>query len=532
MVRPTIDFTADRGWAEADGPAGRYGVAIQGRDIMRNDLGVLMRAIHRSPAARRICFTAALTLGLAGAAVAHASDLAGAQARVRADVEAWAAPQATLAQAIWEKPELGYEEFAASSLLQDRLRAAGFRIEHGVAGMPTAFVARAGRRGSGPVIALLAEMDALPGASQQAMAEPSPLPGHDAGHACGHNLFGAAAVGAARALARWLAESGTDGEIRVYGTPAEEGGSGKVFMVRAGLFDDVDAVLHWHPSDANSAAQSTSLANVSGKFRFSGTASHAAIAPERGRSALDGVEALNHMANLLREHVPDGTRIHYAITDGGRAPNVVPARAEAYYYVRHVDGGVVRDVFDRLHAAAQGAAMGTGTRVEFEPLGGVHALLPNDTLGRVLDRALRAVGGVDYDAAELAFATRLQESLERRPALESARGIAPYRDDIAGLASTDVGDVSRVVPTAGVSTATWVAGTPAHSWQAVAASGSSIGHRGALNAASTLAMATVELFLSPDLLREARDEFQRRRGPEPYRPLLRRDDPPLDYRRP
>ncbi len=473
----------------------------------------------------------ALTLCLGSLPAVHAKELEEAQAYVRAEVQAWAVPQATLAQTIWEQPELGYQEHVASALLQAPLREAGFRIQQGVAGIPTAFVASAGKRG-GPVIALLAEMDALPGMSQQAVPEQSSLPGHDAGHACGHNLFGAAAVGAARAVASWLENSGVDGEVRLYGTPAEEGGSGKVYMARAGLFDDVDAVLHWHPSDTNSAAQSTSLANVSGKFRFSGTAAHAAIAPERGRSALDGVEALNHMANLLREHVPDGTRIHYAITDGGRAPNVVPASAEVYYYIRHADSRVVRDVFERLQEAAQGAAMGTGTHVEYEPLGGVHGLLPNDTLGRVMDRALRVVGGVEYSPTDLAFAGPLQESLSARRPLASAMEVAPYRSDFPGLASTDVGDVSRVAPTAGLSTATWVPGTAAHSWQAVAASGTAIGHQGALNAASALAAAAVELLSTPELLRQAREEFERRRAGEPYRPLLDRNTPPLDYRRP
>jgi amidohydrolase len=449
---------------------------------------------------------------------------------VRAAVEAWAPRQAALAQAIWERPELGYQETTASALLQAALREAGFSVEAGVAGIPTAFVARAGRRGKGPVIALLAEMDALPGMSQQAVPQRLPFEGQDAGHACGHNLFGAGVVGAARAIAQWLRESGRDGEVRVYGTPAEEGGSGKVYMVRAGLFDDVDVALHWHPADANSAVQSTSLANLSGKFRFRGVAAHAAISPERGRSALDGVEAFNHMANLMREHVPDGTRIHYAITDGGRAPNVVPAYAEVYYYVRHPDGNVVREVFERLHDAARGAALGTGTQVEFEPLGGVHALLPNDTLGRVLDRALRQVGGVAYDASERGFATQLQATLERRPPLESALEVAPYRADERGLASTDVGDVSQVVPTAGIATATWVPGTPAHSWQAVAASGMSIGHRGTLNAAAALALAAVELYSDPELVRAARREFEQRRGGAPYRPLLQRERPPLDYR--
>ncbi|MCE7032536.1 amidohydrolase [Lysobacter sp. GX 14042] len=475
-------------------------------------------------------------LGMALALAAPAcpgSDRPGAgQEEVLSRVQDWAGPQAALADSLWKHPELGYLEHDASALMQDRLREAGFRVESGVAGMPTAFVARAGRRGSGPVIALLAEMDALPGMAQAAEPVLSPVPGQDAGHACGHNLFAAGSIGAARAIAQWLEAGGHEGEVRVYGTPAEEGGSGKVFMVRAGLFDDVDVVLHWHPSGTNSATQATSLANISGKFRFRGTAAHAAIAPERGRSALDGVEAMNHMANMLREHVPDGTRIHYAITDGGRAPNVVPAAAEAYYYVRHRDARVVRDVFARLQAAAEGAAMGTGTQVGFEQLGGVHGLLPNDVLGRVLDRALRGVGGVGYSPAEAEFAKQLQQSFDRAPAVESAIQVEPYRSDEHGLASTDVGDVSQVVPTAGLSTATWVPGTPAHSWQAVAASGMSIGHKGALNAASALAIAAVELFTHPELVAQARAEFEERRGADDaYRPLLEREAPPLDYRR-
>jgi len=440
--------------------------------------------------------------------------------------------QAEVGRAIWSHPELGYLESESSRLLQQELKQAGFRVETGVAGMPTAFVARYGTRGSGPVIALLAEMDALPGMAQAATPDRSPLPGQDAGQACGHNLFGAASVGAARAVAQWMKANSMPGEIRLYGTPAEEGGSGKVYMTKAGLFDDVDVVLHWHPSAENSAAQGTSLANISGKFRFQGRAAHAAIAPERGRSALDGVEAFNYMANLMREHVPDGTRIHYVISNGGAAPNVVPEAAEAYYYVRHTDPAVVRDVFERLRKAAEGAAMGTGTAVDFEQTGGVFSLLPNDTLGQVMQAALQQVGGVEYDAAEHTFATRLQQSLERKPRLETATQIQPYRADVAGSASTDVGDVSWNVPTAGLSTATWVPGTPAHSWQAVAASGMSIGDKGALNSAKVMALAAVELLRSPTTVHKAKEEFDQRRGAAfRYQPLLQRDTPPLDYRR-
>ncbi|MGV8959365.1 MAG: amidohydrolase [Stenotrophomonas sp.] len=476
---------------------------------------------------RHACALALMPLCLSIFA-AHAADTG-----VLAAVDAYAARQEQVGRALWRLPELGYLEVASSKLLQDELKQAGFHITANVAGMPTAFVASYGKRGKGPVIALLAEMDALPGMAQAAEPVRTPIPGQDAGQACGHNLFGAASVGAARAIAQWLQSSGTEGEVRLYGTPAEEGGSGKVYMARAGLFNDVDVVLHWHPSAENSAAQGTSLANISGKFRFHGKSAHAAISPERGRSALDAVEAFNYMANLMREHIPDGTRIHYVISNGGSAPNVVPDFAEAYYYVRHTDPALVRDVFERLHKAAEGAAMGTGTRVEFEQTGGVYSLLPNDTLGRVMQSALEQVGGVHYSASEKTFARTLQESLEKHPSLEVAATLQPYRADYPGSASTDVGDVSWNVPTVGLSTATWVPGTPAHSWQAVAASGASIGAKGALNAARVLALTAVQLYQSPETVRKARQEFDAQRGADfSYVPLLDRTSPPLDYRRP
>lgn len=450
---------------------------------------------------------------------------------VHTELEAYAPRMNAVADDLWDWAELGYLETRSSRLLQQELRDAGFQIQHGVAGMPTAFIAHAGS--SGPVIALLAEMDALPNMSQVAEPVQRAVQGQAGGHACGHNLFGAGAVAAARAIHAWLQASGTPGQIRVYGTPAEEGGSGKVYMVREGLFDDVDAVLHWHPSDRNSAAQSGSMANVSGRFRFTGVAAHASIAPERGRSALDGVEALNHMANLMREHVPQQTRIHYTISDGGGAPNVVPATAEVYYYVRHPDPAIVDEVFGRLEKAAEGAAMGTGTEVAYEPLGGVYSLLPNNALGRVLDGALREGEGVVYSPGDRAFAEALQSGFERAPPLEQALQVAQYSDDGLSQASTDVGDVSWSVPTAGISTATWVPGTAAHTWQAAAASGHSIGHGGTLLAARTLATAATQLYTEPSTLQEARAELDRRRGKDfAYRPLLQREAPPLDYRLP
>ncbi len=284
-----------------------------------------------------------------------------------------------------------------------------------------------------------------------------------AGHACGHNLFAAGSTTAAIAIKDWLEETGTPGRIRLYGTPAEEGGSGKVYMVRAGLFDDVDIALHWHAGDRNSAAARTTLANRSAKFRFHGLSAHAAGAPEKGRSALDGVEAFDMMVNMMREHVPQETRIHYVITSGGSAPNVVPDFAEVFYYVRHPSAQTVEEIWPRLEDAARGAALGTGTTVDWEIIHGNNPLLVNETLAKMMDAKLREVGGVTYDAEEEAFAEKIYATLTKPDlALGSESEVQPYEVSL-GYGSTDVGDVSYAVPTVGLNTATWVPGTPAHS---------------------------------------------------------------------
>ncbi|MEK7265860.1 MAG: amidohydrolase, partial [Pseudomonadota bacterium] len=253
--------------------------------------------------------------------------------KVIAGIDARSGEISDLASKIWGYAEVGYKEQQSSALLQSALEAEGFAIKRGVAGIPTAFIGEWGN--GGPVIAVLAEFDALPGINQDAVATRTPIEGKAAGHACGHNLFGAGSVGAAIAIKNWLAETKTPGTIRLYGTPAEEGGSGKVYMVREGLFKDVDFALHWHADDENAAEAQTSLANRSAKFRFHGVSAHAAGAPERGRSALDGVESFDMMVNMMREHVDQDARIHYVITEGGNAPNVVPDEAEVFYYVRH-----------------------------------------------------------------------------------------------------------------------------------------------------------------------------------------------------
>ena len=452
------------------------------------------------------------------------------KADVAATVESLRARAETTALQIWDYAEVGYQETRSSALLQQLLKDAGFSVQTGVAGMPTAFVATFG---SGkPVIGILAEFDALPGITQQAMPERAPASGKTAGHACGHHLFGSASTFAAVAAKEWLARTKNPGTIRLYGTPAEEGGAGKVYMVRDGLFKDVDVVLHWHAADRNDASHSTSLANKSAKFRFHGVSAHAAGAPERGRSALDGVEAMNHMVNLMREHVPQDTRIHYVITQGGSAPNVIPDFAEVFYYVRHPDPDQVHSLFERVIRAAEGAAMGTGTRVEHEVIHGIYAVLPNEPLAKVIDANLRRVGGVKYDATERAFAETLQKSLgDTLPPIESAGEIAPLQFYRSG-GSTDVADVSWVVPTGGLRTATWVPGTPSHSWQAIAAGGTSIGLKGMIVAAKTLAMTAVDLLTTPKLVEEATAAYRKQLPPGwTYRALVGNRKPPLDYRK-
>jgi aminobenzoyl-glutamate utilization protein B len=469
-------------------------------------------------------------LALASAPSVHADALSDKDtAAIIAGIDARKPQLAANARKIWELAEIGFHEDQSSALLQQQLKGAGFRVETGTDGIPTAFTATYGN--GGPVIALLAEYDALPGLSQvDQPAEQSR--GGVAGHACGHNLLGTASVEAAIALAKWLKASGTPGTVRLYGTPAEEGGFAKVYLVRDGFFKDVDAVLSWHPSSSNGASQGQLLSMVTAKFRFTGVASHAAAAPERGRSALDGVEIQNVAVNYLREHVPSDARIHYTITDGGDQPNIVPAHAESFYYVRHYDPEVVRDVFERVVKAGEGAAVATGTKFEYEIIGGSFGTLPNDALGRVVDASLRRVGGYSYTPDQQRYADAIAKTLPKGAAKGRPSEIGAYDFGRKGSASSDVGDISWVVPTASLGTATWVPGTAPHSWQAASASGTSIGVEGAEVAAKTLALSGAQLFLNPDKLKDAKAELLRSQGPDfKYAPLLGDRKPPLDYAR-
>jgi aminobenzoyl-glutamate utilization protein B len=431
---------------------------------------------------------------------------------------------------IWGFAEVGYQEQKSSALLQEQLKTAGFTVKAGVADIPTAFTAE---WGSGkPVIGIVGEFDALPGLSQAAEPERRPLVAEGAGHGCGHHLFGTASTAAAIAVKDWLVATGRPGTLRFYGTPAEEGGAGKVYMLRAGLFNDVDTVVTMHPGDRNASSASSTLANITGKFRFRGVSAHASSAPDRGRSALDGVEAMNAMVNLMREHVPSDARIHYVITNGGRAPNVVPDFAEAYYYARHNDMRVLEGIWERIQNAARGAALGTGTTMELELTGAVWNVLPNTYLVSLMQKNLQAVGGYEYTPAERQFAEVLRTSLDGNlPPIDSSNSVLTPEPGI-GSASTDLGDVSWNVPTVQLTSATWVPGTPAHSWQAVAAGGTSIGVKGMLVAAKSMALTAIDLFTDPSHIQKARAEFDQRRGPGfKYTTRLADRKPALDYRK-
>ena len=439
---------------------------------------------------------------------------------------------AGVARQIWGFAEVGYQETKSSALLQQQLRAAGFQVEAGVAGIPTAFVATSG---SGrPIVGIVGEFDALPGLSQDAQsAVRHPVAENAPGHGCGHNLLGTGALAAAVAVKEWLA-SGHAGTLRYYGTPAEEGGSGKVYMVQAGLFKDVDAIVSWHPGDRNEASPASTTANITGKFRFHGIAAHAAAAPERGRSALDAVEAMDNMVNMLREHVPQETRIHYIITRGGAAPNIVPDFAEVYYYARQPDMKILDTVWERIVNTAKGAALGTGTTMDLEVTGSVYNVLPNEYLSGIMHANLERIGGVQYTPDEIKFADELRQTLTDPPdiAVGSQDAVRPMRRGVVNSASTDLADVSWNVPTVSMTGATFVPGVPAHSWQATACAGSAIGVKGMIVAAKTMALTTMDLFTDPSHILKAKAEFDQKRGAGfVYKSRLAGRTPALDYRK-
>ncbi len=435
-----------------------------------------------------------------------------------------------LSKTIWDYAELGYREENSSALLQRELQAAGFGVKSGVAGEPTAFVASYGH--GQPVIGILGEFDALPGLSQAAAPVRKPILEDAPGHACGHNLLGSGAALAAVALKEYMERNRIPGTLRYYGTPAEEGGDGKVYMIRAGLFQDVDAILHWHPGDENYVFNGGMLAINTARFQFRGIAAHAAAAPERGRSALDAIMLMGNGIEFLREHIPSNSRIHYVITNGGAAPNVVPDVAEMYLYARNPSSVVLNNVWSRILKIGQGAALMTETTLEIKDIGGSDNVVSNDVLAKVAQRNLEEVGGFQYTPEERQFAEELQKSLRPGEAgkLESTATVLPLGVR-SGQASTDAGDVSWNVPTIGFRAATFVPGVVPHTWQAAASSGMSIGQKGMVVAAKALAVTGADLFADAQLVADAKAEFRRQLDGNTYQSVIPEfQKPPLGYR--
>jgi len=425
---------------------------------------------------------------------------------------------------IWENPELGWQEHRSAALLREELEKAGFRTR-GFEGMPTAFVAEWGE--GRPVVGILGEYDALPGLSQDDTPERRPRAAGAPGHGCGHNLFGAASALAAVAVKERMQAQGLKGTIRFYGTPAEEGGGGKIFLIRAGAFRDADVVLAWHPGDFNAADDNPYLANISARIRFRGTPAHAAGAPEAGRSALDALEVTTHAVNLLREHVPQETRMHYIVTNGGAAANIVPEFAELAIIVRHPDLGELARIWERVKKCAEAGALATETKAEIEITSAYANFKRNPVLRDLLDRSLRAAGGVRYTDEEREFIEKIRATLGARalPPLERAAEVLPPKTSLSSV-STDVGDVSWVVPVGHFTAATMPPGVPLHTWQSTACAGTEIGRKGMLVAARTLTLASLELFGSPELVRQARAAFEEAMRGQTYRSLLPEDRKP------
>ena len=480
---------------------------------------------------RTLLWTVAVAALLTGAATAQAAS--DAHAQLLKLVEQDAAHWQQVSKQIWDYAELGYHESKSSDLLQQQLKAAGFRVQAGVADEPTAFIASYGE--SKPVIAILGEFDALPGLSQQPEPTRDPVKAGAPGHGCGHNLLGSGAALAAVSLKQYMEAHHVAGTLRYYGTPAEEGGSGKVYLVREGAFKDVDVVLHWHPGNSNSVNNGGMLAVVSAKFTFHGVAAHAAMSPDRGRSALDAVMLMGNGIEFLREHVPSNTRMHYIISKGGVAPNIVPDLAQMDLMARSPSNTTLKDVWDRIEKIAQGAALMTGTTLEIKDIGSDANIIPNDPLAALAQKNLQEVGGYTLNAEQTKFALELQKSfgMDTPPSLDATKEIEPLRkfDPNQPAASTDVGDISWNVPTIGFSAATWPAGTAAHTWQAAAASGMSIGQEGMVVAAKAIALTVLDLFTDPALVQAAKDDFKKQlAGKSYYTAIPAQQKPLINYR--
>lgn len=458
-------------------------------------------------------------------------------------VEAKAPRAIELADRVFDTPEIAYTETLSCAEHTAMLREQGFRVQENVAGIPTAVIGEAGE--GGPVIAILGEFDALPGLSQEpGLASPKIINDTGHGHGCGHNLLGGAAILAATALKDWIEANGIEARVRYYGCPAEEGGAAKTYMVRAGLFEDVDLAITWHPASYNAVDDARSLANTRIDFTFTGKSAHAAGAPELGRSALDAVELMNIGVNYMREHMPDDARVHYAYLDaGGPAPNVVQARAVVRQLIRARDLKGLADLVARVRAIADGAALMSGTKVQARVFSAVSNLIGNRPLEEAMQAEFDALGPVPFDAADVAFAEEIRATLtaddiadtfrrlSMKPDMEMAlcTFIAPLdRAFGGGMGSTDVGDVSWAVPTVQARVATCAVGTPFHTWQVTAQGKAPFAHKGMIHAAKVMAATARRAITDPGLRAAARKAHEAQLAVFPYVcPIPPETNPPV-----
>ena len=437
-----------------------------------------------------------------------------------------------MADQIWSHPEVALMEHFACKLQADDLEANGFTITRNVGDLPTAFVAEWSQGEGGPTIGFLGEYDALPGLSQKNQSGQDPIVADGPGHGCGHNLLGTAALAATSVLKEWLQHTGTSATVRYYGCPAEETCEGKVFMARAGVFNDLDFALTWHPGSKNTVWAGSCLAVNNIKFRFRGRTAHAAANPESGRSALDAVELMNIGVNFLREHMIEKARIHYVITNGGGAPNVVPDDCEVWYFIRSPERHQVVELTERVRKIAQGAALMTETTMDENFVSGAYNMLPNAVLSDEMMSVLEALGPIPFTKEEVAYGKAVvdQFPVELRTALLT-RSKVPLEFLDAGLTgdvwpiadrgevlpgSTDVSDVSWITPTAQITTATWALGIPGHSWAVTSTGAMTIGHKGMMHAAKAMAITAANAVNDPAIIANARAEFENATAGKPY----------------
>lgn len=463
------------------------------------------------------------------------------------------APFIHMADQIWATPELGLKEFKSAKVQADYLEKEGFNITWDVGGLNTAFMAEWGQ--GSPVLGFIGEYDALPGLSQKVQPVKQPLIEGAPGHGCGHNLLGTGAVAGAVAVQKWLQSSGSSGTVRYYGCPGEEKGSGKVYMARAGAFDDLDAALNFHPGSYNLPSKGTNVGVNAIYYRFFGRTAHAGGSPHEGRSALDAVELMNVGVNYLREHVKSDVRIHYIITEGGKAPNIVPEEAEVYYFIRAAKPDYLAEVVERVRKVAEGAAMMTETRVEIKFEDGCSAVLNNHYLADLQYQAMERIGPIKYTQEEFDFAQAINDAFQGtnsgyidralefyKPSPEYTAIFERYRDrplvgwnfpaqdeNVIATGSTDVGDLSQVTPVSMLRTACVPTGVPGHSWGNVAACGMSIGHKGMLHAAKIMAATAAALYTNPDHLPKIRSEFESKTQGRPYIPPIPMEVKPPRY---